>query len=305
MWFRSPQVPAAEERDEVLAERLPQRVLEEARVVAGILGAAGRVEVEGEGHDPGCRDGIPAGLREQNEADLRIGRAGGADDVRVLLAGIETHLAVLHVEAPVEREPLLGRVAGGEADLGGGGVRFGDRLHQRGGEPRGVVDLLVGIFPVLGHGALVEVVAQGAREKRAGVRMGRRDGNVSEGNAGRRARFLARLPRDPGRHPDEVAEDKGRAGVALAEDERLRLQRILHAGAQALGEVAAHPVGHRRGDVDHRHPGPQGFGVGAREGRENKGGENGEFHHARHHAPARARWQARRGGPTRRSSPLW
>src|SRR6267143_1456717 len=48
----------------------------------------------------------PNAAREQ-ERHVGIRRPGGADDVRVHLAGIERDRAVLHVIAPIERQPFL------------------------------------------------------------------------------------------------------------------------------------------------------------------------------------------------------
>ena len=82
------------------------RLFERVHVVGGEKRAAGGVEVHGERNDAGRRIFF-AGFREQDDADLRIDGAGGADDFGTVDRRVEADGAVLHVEAAIEREAIL------------------------------------------------------------------------------------------------------------------------------------------------------------------------------------------------------
>jgi len=159
------------------------------------------------------------------------------------------------VEAAVEGELVLPGDPCRERHALPGPLGLRNRVRQLLHEHGRIVDLLVRVGPVLGHGPLVEVLAQPSREQRAGVRVRAHDQDVVAGDAGLLLGLLPRATRDLGGDADQVAEDQRRLLPALAEHEGLGLERVMNAGAQALAEIPAHPVRYRRGDVDHGHPG--------------------------------------------------
>jgi len=96
----------AEKQRELAAQRLPQFLLQIVRIIGGVLRAPYGVQVQGE-IDQAGQGFVAVGRTEQDDADRWIDRAGGANDVRIQHAGIETHRPILHVKAAVEGKPLL------------------------------------------------------------------------------------------------------------------------------------------------------------------------------------------------------
>ena len=89
--------------------------------------------------------------------------------------------------------------------------------------------------------------------------------DVLDRNAGGFAGFLAGLRRDVERHADQIAEHERRRFVALLKDDRLGVERVLHAGAEPLVEVAAHAKRNRRRDIDDGDAGLRAVGGECRE----------------------------------------
>ena len=72
-------------------------------------------------------------------------------------------------------------------------------------------------------------------------------------DAGFPAGDYSRPFRDGLRHADQIAENQRCLFLGLLKVNRFGVQRVVHAGAEPLVEVAAHAIAHRRGDVRHGH----------------------------------------------------
>ena len=101
---------SAEKQREIGAESLAKDIFHVLRIVGRVFGAAHSVEVHREGNDRRGRC-VRARLVEQNDSSPAVDRSGGENDVRILLARVELHRAVFHVETAIECEPTFNRGA--------------------------------------------------------------------------------------------------------------------------------------------------------------------------------------------------
>ena len=225
----------AEDRDEVGTESAAELLLE----MHGEVGAVG-VSAEGgdvHGEDAQHAEG-PLRLRvgREDEVQVGIGGAGGADDVRVPLAGVEDHGTVLHVVAPVERQAGLANDPAREPRRDGPRVCPLDRLGALAGEEGRIVDGLVRVLAFRLHGLLVpEPVADVVIED-AAVRVRGTDRDV----VGRNARLLAGQGAGPfsdlARHGGQVADHQRGPLTSLREHDGLGVQPVVNSGADVLIE---------------------------------------------------------------------
>src|SRR5438552_15197411 len=79
--------------------------------------------------------------------------------------------------------------------------------------------------------------------------MSRRDEDVLARNPSFVAGPLTDFAGNETGHADQIAKDQSGAVVALAQDNRFRLQRIMNARAQPLVEIATHPPANRRCNI--------------------------------------------------------
>src|SRR5262249_47190040 len=105
----------------------------------------------------------------------------------------------------------------------------------------------VGTVP--GDGALVEVLAQGAKVERSRVRVRGAEDDMLGRNACAPGRSFPRPRGDVRRHPDKVAADQGRARLALLEHQGAGLQGVVCPRIETFGEVPGHAPAAGRGDV--------------------------------------------------------
>ncbi len=226
--------------------------------MSGIAGAERRASVDGGVHGErgeGAEGPAGCGVPGEHEGQVGIRRPEGAEDLRIELPGNPVGRAVLHEIAAVERHAVLPGDHHRQPHRPPGRVRPDDDirppLHQQGS----VVDRLPGIpAAVLPLGPGVQEVPERTVVLRAAVGVGGGDGDV----VGRDAGPLRRLPaREVGEFPRdgaEVVSDEGQGDVALGQHHGFREERIVHAGADELGEAPGAAPAHRRGNLHRGEP---------------------------------------------------
>ena len=191
-----------------------------------------------------------AGIAGEENADIRITGAGGADNVGIQLARVEGDMAVLHPIAAVESEVFLG----GDADLKFGRMQFGMSLLDDGYqflcEKGWVMNWFVGVFSKFGDGGLVEIIIANIIEERASVAVRGANHDVGNGDASFLTGLGASIGGDVERNADEIAEDHGNFLVTLAEENRFCFERIVCAGGETFVKIAGHAHTGRRCDVN-------------------------------------------------------
>src|SRR5207249_5627526 len=132
----------AESGDVVLAEGLPQGLLQITGVISAVECPPDGVRVHREDRSAGEKLLLLRAARDQ-DADLRIARPRRPDDVRIELARIESDLPVLHPITTVERQPFASRNAC--LKLGGLQVRLGggDDFYQSLSEEIRIINLFM------------------------------------------------------------------------------------------------------------------------------------------------------------------
>ena len=95
-----------EQGQKVLAEAFPEPRLQMIGVIGGKVRAANGVEMQGKHGERGARR-LGVFGHERNQPDGGVNGSGRADNAGVHLAGVETHAAIAHVKAAVERESGL------------------------------------------------------------------------------------------------------------------------------------------------------------------------------------------------------
>lgn len=127
--------------------------------------------------------------------------------------------------------------------------RFDDFLGAKGA----VIEGFMHVFAVLGNGGGVEERVADVIEKRPGVAVGGKNGDVLFGNIAELGGAIAGRSGNRGRDLDEVAKDQRHFFVALFEHDGFGLERIVDSGAEAFVEIAGHAETDWRCDVDLGH----------------------------------------------------
>jgi hypothetical protein len=240
----------AEGGDVIWSESFPQGLFDRVRIIRAEFCAASGVGVHGENGQAADRF---VAMKDFENADVVIDRAGGTDEVRITKANVPTDFAVFHDGTAIKREAFL--LGDADAELGRSKVRVGllESFNDLFSAEGRVFDGLMFVFAVFGDGGVVEERAADVIKERAGVAVRGENGDVLFWDVADLSGAVACGGRDRSGDLDEVAEDERHFFGALFENDGFGFDGVVNAGAEPFIEIAGHAIADGRCDVGFGH----------------------------------------------------